>query len=203
MPFGPIVVTYDGHVLEPRPWTLAQAEWAAELSVDVPAGPILELCCGAGHIGLAAARLTGRDIVQVDVDGRACALARTNAARNALAAHVEVRQGQLDAAVGAGERFPLILADPPYVPTGQVDHFRDDPVLAIDGGRDGLDVVERCLRVAADHLVEGGAMVLQLRGPEQVAAGTDLAAAAGLAVIGSRHLGRDRGLLALASLPAV
>ena len=53
MRFGPVDIRHDDEVLEPRPWTIAQAEWASEL----PAGPMLELGCGAGHIGLAAAAL--------------------------------------------------------------------------------------------------------------------------------------------------
>ena len=55
--FGPITVEADASVLTPRPWTLVQSAWAAELSPGAPAGPILELCCGAGHIGLAATRV--------------------------------------------------------------------------------------------------------------------------------------------------
>src|SRR4051794_32540122 len=56
--FGPIMVDYDARVLTPRDWTLGQSEWAAELArgFDV-AGRMLELCAGAGHIGLAAAVL--------------------------------------------------------------------------------------------------------------------------------------------------
>src|SRR5688572_7240491 len=53
--FGPVTVTYDAGVLRPRPWTLAQAQWAAALLEGAPAGHVLELGCGAGHIGLAIA----------------------------------------------------------------------------------------------------------------------------------------------------
>ena len=78
--FGPLVVRYDERVLTPRPWTLMQSLWAAELAAQATAGPILELCAGAGQIGLAAAALTGRALVQVEADPVAADYARTNAA---------------------------------------------------------------------------------------------------------------------------
>ena len=167
MPFGPIVVRYDDRVLAPRPWTLLQSEWAAELARDAAPGPILELCAGAGHIGLAAAVLSGRDLVQVEQSE----VAATHAARNADAAgyagRVQVRTGPMQHALSDGEEFPVVVADPPYLPTHQVGDWPRDPVLAIDGGVDGLDLVRVCLRVAADHLCDGGHLVLQVAGPEQ------------------------------------
>ena len=44
--FQGLSISYDHHVLEPRPWTEAQSSWAAELLGDAPAGPVLELCAG-------------------------------------------------------------------------------------------------------------------------------------------------------------
>ena len=90
--FGPIVVEYDDRVLVPRPWTLAQSAWAAELATGRGTGPILELYCGAGHIGLAAARLSGRSLVQVDDSAHACAWATRNAER--LSIDTDVRCAQ-------------------------------------------------------------------------------------------------------------
>src|SRR4051794_36766883 len=60
--FGPIMVRFDGRVLRPRPWTLAQSRWAAEAARTAPPGPILELCAGVGQIGLAAVVFTGRSL---------------------------------------------------------------------------------------------------------------------------------------------
>src|SRR5690606_34915582 len=63
---GGLTIAYDDRVLEPRPWTVLQSRWAAELARDVPPGPILELFAGVGHIGLVAATACGRELVQVD-----------------------------------------------------------------------------------------------------------------------------------------
>jgi methylase of polypeptide subunit release factors len=168
MSFGPLSVTFDEHVLEPRPWTLAQSTWAAELGAEAPAGPLLELCAGAGHIGQAAAALGDRPLVQVDLDPHACELAAANAAVNLPGRAVDVRCGDLDAVLAADERFPIVLADPPYLPSSESDGWPDDPALAVDGGDDGLALPRRCLATATRHLADGGAVLLQALGRTQV-----------------------------------
>jgi release factor glutamine methyltransferase len=169
--FGPLRIGYDERVLEPREWTLLQADWAIERSPDVPAGPILELCCGAGQIGQAVALRTGRELLQVDASPVACRHARANARRNDLDQQVEVRQALITAAdrpdLGP-HAFPLVIADPPYVPTQDCGEFPDDPALAIDGGPDGLDVLRVVVWNIAHHLAPHGLAFLQVRGAAQV-----------------------------------
>ena len=168
--FGPLRIAYDDRVLEPRPWTFAQSRWAADLLADAPPGPILELCSGAGQIGLAAALLSGRDIVLVDASEAACEISVRNAADAGLGGRVEVRHGPMDAVLGDDERFALVLADPPYIPSGETDSFGDDPPPAIDGGPDGLEVIRTCMEVAARHLHPNGAVLMQTRGLAQARA---------------------------------
>jgi methylase of polypeptide subunit release factors len=170
MAFGPIQVAFDGTVLRPRPWTLPQAEWAAQLAgAGAGDGPMLELGCGAGHIGLAAAVLSGRPLVQVDRDPAACRWAAHNAAASGCAGRVEQRCGTVEEVLTPDERFPVVIADPPYVPTAEVDLYPEDPIGAIDGGADGLDVVRSFLVAACRHLTPEGSVVVQLRGIRQVA----------------------------------
>jgi release factor glutamine methyltransferase len=170
MTFGRLTVRYDRRVLEPRAWTLAQSRWAVELADALPAGPLLELCAGVGHIGLDLASLVRRDLVLVDADAHACEHARHNAEAAALPVRVEVRHGPLDAVVEPQERFALILADPPWVPTAETSRFPADPLPAIDGGHDGLDHARTCVGVIGRHLAEGGASILQLGDQLQAAA---------------------------------
>lgn len=161
--FGPLRIAYDDRVLEPRPWTFAQSEWAAELLEGTPPGAILELCSGAGQIGLAAAVLSGREVVLVDASEAACEISVRNAADAGLGGRVEVRHGPMDAVLRPEERFALVLADPPYIPTTDTGTFPEDPLGAIDGGDDGLDLARLCLSVAAAHLAAGREVLLQLR----------------------------------------
>jgi release factor glutamine methyltransferase len=171
--FGPLSIEYDERVLRPRPWTIAQSEWAMELAAEAPPGPLLELCAGAGHIGLVAAAATGRPIVQVEADPVAAEFARRNAQRARVEAEVRVRR--LEEATAPDERFPLVIADPPYLPSSDIVRWPDDPVSAIDGGPDGLAVVRACLTVAARCLESGGPFLLQVAGPGQAEAVARLA----------------------------
>lgn len=160
--FGDVTIEYDDRVLRPRPWTELQSRWAAELlEVAVP-GPVLELCCGAGHIGLQAILGSGRDLVAVDLDPQACYFTRLNAEGAGLTHRVEVREGPLEEVIAPGEMFSLVVADPPWVPSTQVAQFPEDPLLAIDGGEDGLDVARACMAACVGHVVPGGSVLLQL-----------------------------------------
>lgn len=169
-------IAFDDRVLRPRPWTELQSRWAAELLDGAPAGPVLELCSGAGHIGLVAAALSGRDLVCVDVDAEAVRRTTQNACANGLADRVEVRQGRLQEVLGDDDVFALVIADPPWVPRAEVGTFPEDPVLAIDGGDDGLGLARDCVAAAHGHLAPGGSLLLQLGSREQAGLVGDWAA---------------------------
>jgi release factor glutamine methyltransferase len=171
--FGGLSIRYDDRVLAPRDWTTAQSHWAAELIPASPPGPVLELCSGVGHIGLLAVHEAPppRPLVCVDANPAACDLVRENARVNRL--RVDVREGPMDVVLHPAEQFSVIIADPPWVERALVGRYPEDPVSAIDGGPDGLDLVRLCLSVIAAHLMPTGSSVLQA-GPTQVAAVTQL-----------------------------
>lgn len=168
MDFGHLRIAYDGRVLEPRPWTTAQSAWAAEILPTAPGGPVLELCSGAGQIGLHAIVGNDRRLVCVDLNPVACDYARRNAAAAGMADRVEVREGPMDEMVLDSERFALVIADPPWVRRAETGRYPEDPILAIDGGDDGMDVAWTCLDTARLHLAPGGALLIQLGTVEQV-----------------------------------
>ncbi len=186
-------IAFDERVLEPRPWTVLQSEWAAELAPLVPSGPILEVCCGVGHIGLIAAKRSGRSLVQVDCDPHACAFARANAAQASWLDRVEVRCADLAEVAARFERYPLVIADPPYVATAQVGRYPEDPLVAIDGGEDGLDLARSCLDLFRAVLDADGRALLQLGSAVQVEAMAD-AAAPHLELLDQRSAGPTRHL---------
>jgi release factor glutamine methyltransferase len=165
--FGPLRIAFDGRVLRPREWTVAQSEWAAELLAEAPPGPVLELCAGAGQIGLLAVVGSTRPLVCVDVDPVACEFARHNAEQAGVAGRVEVREGPMDEVLRDSERFALVVADPPWVRRADVGRYPEDPVRAIDGGADGLDLAWTCIDVARRHLMAEGTMLLQIGTVEQ------------------------------------
>ena len=192
-PFGSLRIAYDERLLEPRDWTTAQSYWAADLIAHAPEGPVLELCAGAGHIGLLAVATRPRDLVAVDLNPVACEYVERNAAAAGLADRVQVREGDIEGALGPDERFAVVIADPPWVRRAETARFPEDPLIAIDGGDDGLDLARSCVRAIGRHLLPGGSGVLQLGNQAQVTALADLMAASGLCV----HETRDyqRGVL--------
>lgn len=180
MTYGPLTIAYSSDVLEPRPWTQAQSRWAAELLDAAPAGPILELCSGAGHIGILAVVLSGgrRPLTTVDANPEAVRLGTLNAVRAGLT--VDARLGALDSTLNDEERFALVIADPPWVPSAMTGRFPEDPVLAIDGGADGLELARLCVSLAARHLLPAGRLLLQLGDIGQADLLAPLASAQGL-----------------------
>jgi methylase of polypeptide subunit release factors len=195
MEFAQLNIQYDDRVLAPREWTVLQSNWAAELLRTAPPGPVLELCSGVGHIGLLAVTQQPRDLVQVDLSVTACEYARANAVAAALPIKVEVRQGLMDDVLDPAERFALIIADPPWLTTARTPDFPDDPLFAVDGGVDGLDVARTCLRVIADHLAKGGSALLQLGSTQQLRALDEELTATALRVVDTRAC-QDRGVVA-------
>ena len=132
-----------------------------------PPGPVLELCCGAAQIGLLAVRGNDRPLICVDADPVAVSFARQNARSNGLESRVEVREGTFTQALSPGELFPVIIADPPWVPTAEIARFPDDPRSAIDGGADGLGTARSCIAAVASHLPPGGVALVQLGSVQQ------------------------------------
>lgn len=179
--FEGLSIEYDDRVLEPRLWTAMQSRWAVELLSQGADGSgdqsgsgardgvadVLELCAGAGHIGLLVAAESGRRLVAVDIDPVACAFALGNAERAGLLDRVEVRCGPMTETVGAGERFAVVVADPPWVTSEELVSYPEDPLQAIDGGIDGLSVARDCVEVATRHLEPTGSMLVQLGTEEQ------------------------------------
>jgi release factor glutamine methyltransferase len=153
------------------------------LTVLPPGKParVLDLGTGCGALALAIkhARPAAR-LVAVDSSAAALAVARANA--DALGLEVDWRLGSWFAAL-AGERFEVIVSNPPYVahadPHLERDDARFEPRAALDGGIDGLDPIRALVAQAPEHLEPGGWLMLE-HGFDQGAAVRALLAGAGL-----------------------
>jgi release factor glutamine methyltransferase len=118
---------------------------------------VLELFAGSGAVAVAAAREGARTVTVVDLSRRALLTSAINAWRNGVRARV--RRGDLFAPV-AGERFDLILANPPYVPSPTDALPRSGAARAWEGGDDGRALLDRLCAEAAQHLAPGGTLLL-------------------------------------------
>ena len=135
-----------------------------DVIVGDPPG-ILDLCTGSGCLAILAALRFGGRVDAVELSADALAVARENVAVYNLEDRVRLLQGDLFEPV-RGERYDLIIANPPYVASGEVDAFspeyKSEPVLAHLGGTDGLDLVRRILEGASQHLNPEGTLVMEI-----------------------------------------
>ena len=186
----------ESSVLVPRPDTETVIEVARAARPD-RAAPcrILDLCTGSGVIAVSLAReYPAAQVVATELSPAAAALARRNAARNAVADRVDVREGDLFAPV-RGERFDLIAANPPYIASPVIPtlapEVRREPVIALDGGPDGLAFYDRICAEAREHLAPGGAIVLEHGFDQADAVGARLTAAGFTGVTLIHDLGKN------------
>lgn len=146
-------------VFIPRQRSLLLVEEAATLGGEV----ILDLCCGCGALGLAVRdRIDpGVELVAADLSPEAIADARANGVTEAFV-------GDLFDAVplSVRGRVDLLIANAPYVPSGSVADMphesRDyEPLLAVDGGPDGMDVQRRIIAQASAWLSSRGSLLTE------------------------------------------
>ena len=120
-------------------------------------GAVLDLCTGSGALAITAARAGARSATAVDVSRRALLTVRMNARLNGV--RVRTRRGELLAAV-PGERFDLIVANPPYVPSPDEDLPSRGTARHVDAGPDGRILMDRLIADAPAHLRPGGVLLL-------------------------------------------
>ena len=186
----------DERVLIPRADTESVCE--AALALIHPGQRALDLCTGSGAIAIAIKKLCpGAEVTASDLSADALALAKENAP--ALQAEIRFLEGDLFAPV-AGERFHLIVSNPPYIPLGEGPwlqaEVQREPNMALFAGQDGLDFYRRIAKEAPAHLFPGGHLVLEI-GDDQFPAVSALLAPAFTDIRLIHDLGgRPRGIAA-------
>jgi release factor glutamine methyltransferase len=158
----------DRRGLVPRPDTEPLVEVALERTrARSMHGLALDLCTGTGCVAIAfaKARPTWR-VTASELALETAELAWENVRRLGVAFSVAVAVGDLFAPV-AGRRFDLVVANPPYVPSGDIAALDTDvrdfePRLALDGGKDGLELVRRLVAEAGQHLTPGGVLAVEI-----------------------------------------
>lgn len=151
-------------VLVPRPETEGVVERALALVAGRPEPRILDLGTGSGAIALALAHARpDARVVATDASPDALAVARANA--RALGLAIDLRAGDWYAALDAGARFDLIVANPPYVERGdpalQPAVARHEPEIALYAADGGLAALARIISGAGRLLRVGGHVVLE------------------------------------------
>lgn len=154
----------DDRVLVPRSPIAELITEGLEALLPKPPTRVLDLCCGGGCIGIAAAlALPEASVVLADLSAQALAVAEKNIARFTLEDRVTCVKSDLFDAIDG--QFDLILCNPPYVPESEYQElpteYRHEPVMGLVSDDDGLAIPLQILALAAQYLTPEGVLVLE------------------------------------------
>jgi len=169
--FCGLELSVSRHVLVPRPETemLAERAWNFLGKLPPESQPCaLDLGTGSGCLAIAlAVRAPHARLAATDLSDEALNMARQNASRLKVATRIEFHRGDGFAALNKDQRFDLIVSNPPYIATSEIQtlepEVRDyEPRMALDGGPDGLDFYRRIAAEGGAFLRPGGKLMLEL-----------------------------------------
>ncbi|MCU4749265.1 MULTISPECIES: putative protein N(5)-glutamine methyltransferase [unclassified Streptomyces] len=163
--FSGLRIVVEPGVFVPRRRTEFLVRQAVTGGAAAAGDVVVDLCCGSGAVGAAiAAAVPGVELHAADIDPAAVRCAR----RNVAAAAGRVYQGDLYAPLPPRLRgtVAVLAANVPYVPSREVGllpaEARDhEPLVALDGGADGLDVLRRVAAGAGEWLAPGGRLLVE------------------------------------------
>jgi release factor glutamine methyltransferase len=165
-------IAVNRNALVPRPETelLAERGWTFLNQRGAAGGQAitaLDFGTGTGCLAIVLAlKCPLAHIYAEDISPKAIALARQNTAQHNVVDRIQFLEGDGFRAIPRGTQFDLIISNPPYIPTAEIDQLepevRDfDPRQALDGGPDGLDFYRRIAREAAPFLKPAGRIMLE------------------------------------------
>ena len=173
----------DHRALIPRPETEFLTDLIVRRFGTQAPKSVLDLATGSGCIGLSLAsswKDSGVSVTLSDISEDALDLTRLNATRLGLSEHLRIVRSDLFEKLDGP--FDLIVSNLPYIPTSEIPtlsrEVRKDPVIALDGGPDGLDIVRRFLIDAPARLSPGSLIALEV-GDDQGPATAALAEGSG------------------------
>ncbi|NLD10464.1 MAG: peptide chain release factor N(5)-glutamine methyltransferase [Clostridiales bacterium] len=132
---------------------------------------VLDVGCGSGAIGISIAKLGKRvKVTCSDISKDALTVAEKNASLNGVGKDVEFKSGDLLEPFKGHfkkRKFDMIISNPPYIrsdviPTLQREIREHEPIIALDGGPDGLEQYRRLIPDVADHLNKEGIVMLEI-----------------------------------------
>lgn len=127
---------------------------------------VVDVCTGSGCLAvLLAHQFPAAKVDAIELSGDAFAVAARNIAEHGLTRRITLHRSDVFDGVPP-VKYDVILSNPPYVPTRELrdlaPEFKQEPAMALDGGRDGLDVVRKLLRQARERLQPHGIVTLEV-----------------------------------------
>lgn len=147
------------HVLIPREDT----EILVENAINSGKLKILDICTGSGCIAISLAKYIKNSIVDaVDISSEALKVAKENASLN----NVNVNFINSNLFENVKEKYDLIVSNPPYIPSDDIlflqKEVKNEPLIALDGGKDGLTFYKLIAQNARNHLNDGGILMFEI-----------------------------------------
>ncbi len=149
------------HTLIPRPESELLVETALKLAQNQPISNIADIGTGCGAIAVSLAlELPGARIYATDISAAALEVASINCQRHSLAGRVHLIEG--DMLEPLPETVDIIVANLPYVRPSELAPTNFEPLIALDGGAEGTEIIARLCRQAQSKLADGGSMLLEI-----------------------------------------
>ena len=164
--FMKLMFYVDENVLIPRPDTEILVEEVIELAKSINAKKILDLCTGSGAIAVSLAKyIEGSQITATDISRKALSIAKLNATNNNVEDKITFVSSDLFQNISE-EKYDIIVSNPPYIKRKVIKtldkEVKREPIIALDGGNDGLDFYKKIIGNAYQHLKYKGYLCLEI-----------------------------------------
>ena len=158
------IVTKD--VLIPQPDTEILVEEVIRIANKIDNPLILDLCTGSGAIAVSLAKnVPNAKIVATDISKKALEIARQNAKLNGVLNNIDFIESNLFDKI-KNIKFDIIVSNPPYIPTDEIRKLpkdvRQEPTIALDGGKDGLDFYRKIFAKGNEYLNRQGYLCVEI-----------------------------------------
>lgn len=153
----------DENVLIPQPDTEILVEEVIEICKSRPKTTrILDICTGSGAIAIVLNKKTEANITASDVSPKALEVAKKNASKH----QAKIEFVESDMFERLSGKFDMIVSNPPYIETKTIENLskevKNEPILALDGGKDGLDFYRILAKQAKSYLEKDGILAVEI-----------------------------------------
>ena len=164
--FMKLMLYVDENVLIPRSDTEILVEEVIKLAKSINAKKILDLCTGSGAIAVSLAKyIEGSQITATDISRKALSIAKLNATNNNVEDKITFVSSDLFQNISE-EKYDIIVSNPPYIKRKVIKtldkEVKREPIIALDGGNDGLDFYKKIIGNAYQHLKYKGYLCLEI-----------------------------------------
>lgn len=164
--FFSLPIKVSKYVLSPRPETEILVEKCLEILQRFSKPNVLDLCTGSGAIALAIKfKNNNANVFASDVSEKALEVAKQNAKENSL--KINLKKSDMFFGLNKRKKYDMIICNPPYIKSKDIPHLDKevkyyDPIIALDGGEDGLKFYKIIAKQAPDYLKKNGILALEI-----------------------------------------